>query len=351
MPEMLVRLGFTAEVAASARAGASEQVEAASALLAGTSLVSDSGPLAGDGGGADKRFFDPDAPPPPVVSPRPGDAPTGAAAGSFFENLHATGSLTPKEKSSRAAAGGGTLNGGVGDSGTLEAEGEGETELQRHLFIGNHAQAVATCLSHDRLADALIVAHVSADPALWQSTLEKYMEVSPQPYLRVVEAQMREDYESLIKSRPVGRWAETAAILLTYVSPPDFQWLCKKLAKRLDESGMRHAAALCYICAADVDSAVTLWMRDAHDSALPVPRLQVRTRRVLCLLCLLRVVWISVHVLPLHRAVDRTGWLWVAGGAGARSADRHFHTFCLSVWAPVWHAVYLAVEREHGFEP
>ena len=49
---------------------------------------------------------------------------------------------------------------------------------------------------------------------------------------------MREDYESLIKARPVGRWAETAAILLTYVPQPDFKRLCTKLAKRLDESGM-----------------------------------------------------------------------------------------------------------------
>ena len=49
---------------------------------------------------------------------------------------------------------------------------------------------------------------------------------------------MRDDYESLIKTRPVGRWAETAAILLTYVPQPDFKRLCTKLAKRLDESGM-----------------------------------------------------------------------------------------------------------------
>jgi hypothetical protein len=53
-----------------------------------------------------------------------------------------------------------------------------------------------------------------------------------------VQAQMRDDYESLIKTRPVGRWAETAAILLTYVPQPDFRRLCTKLAKRLDESGM-----------------------------------------------------------------------------------------------------------------
>lgn len=274
LPEMLARLGFTAEVAASARAGPSEQVEAASALLAGTSLVSDSGQLAADGGGVDKPFFDPDAPPLPA-SPGRGTAGGGTGGGSFFENLNVTGSVTPKAASGR---GGGPvgMNGGIGDSGALEAEAEGETEVQRNLFVGNHAQAVATCLSHDRLADALVVAHVSNDPMLWQSTLEKYMELSPQPYLRVVEAQMREDYESLIKARPVGRWAETAAILLTYVAPPDFQRLCKMLAKRLDESGMRHAAALCYICAADVDSAVTLWLSDAHDSGLPVPRLQVR---------------------------------------------------------------------------
>lgn len=36
----------------------------------------------------------------------------------------------------------------------------------------------------------------------------------------------------------------------------------------------RHAAALCYICCADVDAAVTLWLSEATDASLPVPRLQ-----------------------------------------------------------------------------
>lgn len=93
--------------------------------------------------------------------------------------------------------------------------------------------------------------------------------------MRVVEAQLKENYESLVKARPVGVWMETLAILVTYTASDVFTRLCTMLATRLSSSGMLHAATLCYICAGDVDAAVLLWLQQCQGSAMSVVDLQV----------------------------------------------------------------------------
>lgn len=93
--------------------------------------------------------------------------------------------------------------------------------------------------------------------------------------MRVVDAQLKENYDTLVKARPVGVWMETLAILVTYTHLETFTRLCTMLAKRLSSSGMVHAATLCYICAGDVDAAVLLWMQQCQGSAMSVADLQV----------------------------------------------------------------------------
>ena len=61
------------------------------------------------------------------------------------------------------------------------------------------------------------------------------------------------DYMSLVKTRPVGQWRETLAVLATYTGADQWASLCDALASRLAQTGMAHAASLCYICAGNVD--------------------------------------------------------------------------------------------------
>jgi protein transport protein SEC31 len=84
---------------------------------------------------------------------------------------------------------------------------------------------------------------------------------------------MKEDYEALIKGRSLSKWPETLAILLTYARA-DFPRLCCALAERLHRSAMAHAATICYICAANVDAAIQLWLHESREAAMPVPQLQ-----------------------------------------------------------------------------
>jgi protein transport protein SEC31 len=71
--------------------------------------------------------------------------------------------------------------------------------------------------------------------------------------LQVISAMVDGDYMSLVKTRPVAQWRETLAVLATYTGSDQWASLCDALASRLGQTGMAHAASLCYICAGNVD--------------------------------------------------------------------------------------------------
>ena len=175
---MLARLGFEAEIAPAGGAPpASDQIEAATAALQAAHLTAEDGDAAAD-------FFDR----PPGASPRGG---SGTALGGedgddFFNKLaEQKETATLRSHQSTAVSDSGVLEGITGDVGANEAE------IQRYLFVGNHAAAVEACISAERYADALVVAHVSGAGDLWRSALAKYMRACPHPYLRVIDSQVR----------------------------------------------------------------------------------------------------------------------------------------------------------------
>lgn len=58
--------------------------------------------------------------------------------------------------------------------------------VQRALVVGDYKGAVAQCISANRLADALVIAHVGG-ASLWESTRDQYLKTSHSPYLKVRE--------------------------------------------------------------------------------------------------------------------------------------------------------------------
>lgn len=90
----------------------------------------------------------------------------------------------------------------VGDGGVAE------TEVQRHLFVGNHSAAVEACLAAERYADALVLAHVSGSAPLWSTALSRYMAACPHPYLRVVDSQVCAGFAS---------WSEVCVMLTMHL--------------------------------------------------------------------------------------------------------------------------------------
>lgn len=60
-----------------------------------------------------------------------------------------------------------------------------DESIQRALVVGDYKAAVAQCAAANRMADALVIAHVGG-PSLWESTRNLYLKNSVSSYLKVL---------------------------------------------------------------------------------------------------------------------------------------------------------------------
>lgn len=58
--------------------------------------------------------------------------------------------------------------------------------VQRALVVGDYKGAVAQCIAANKMADALVIAHVGGS-SLWESTRDQYLKMSRSPYLKVAK--------------------------------------------------------------------------------------------------------------------------------------------------------------------
>ncbi|KAF5469770.1 hypothetical protein F2P56_010332 [Juglans regia] len=132
--------------------------------------------------------------------------------------------------------------------------------VQRALIVGDYKGAVAQCISANKMADALVIAHVGG-PSLWESTRDQYFRTSHSPYLKVVSAMVNNDLLSIVNTRPLKFWKETLALLCSFAQRDEWTVLCDTLASKLLNAGNTLAATLCYICAGNIDKTVEIWSR------------------------------------------------------------------------------------------
>ncbi|XP_016449557.2 protein transport protein SEC31 homolog B-like isoform X2 [Nicotiana tabacum] len=132
--------------------------------------------------------------------------------------------------------------------------------VQRALVVGDYKGAVAQCISANRMADALVIAHVGG-ASLWEQTRDQYLKTSQFSYLRVVAAMVNNDLMSLVNTRPLKSWKETLALLCTFAPQDEWTSLCDTLASRLLAAGETLPATLCYICAGNIDKTIEIWSR------------------------------------------------------------------------------------------
>ncbi|XAR63484.1 hypothetical protein NMG60_11023433 [Bertholletia excelsa] len=132
--------------------------------------------------------------------------------------------------------------------------------IQCALVIGDYKRAVAQCISANKMADALVIAHVGG-ASLWESTRDQYLKMTCTPYLKVVSAMVNNDLMSLVNTRPLKSWKETLALLCTFAQRDEWTLLCDTLGSRLMAAGNALAATLCYICAGNIDKTVEIWSR------------------------------------------------------------------------------------------
>lgn len=151
-----------------------------------------------------------------------------------------------------------------------------DDSIQRALVVGDYKGAVLQCISANRMADALVIAHAGS-PSLWETTRNQYLKSSLSPYLKVVSALVSKDLVTLVSSRPLSSWKETLALLCTFAQKEEWTVLCDTLASRLLTVGNTLAATFCYICAGNIDKTVEIWshgLKSDHEGRSYVDLLQ-----------------------------------------------------------------------------
>ncbi|XP_021739326.1 LOW QUALITY PROTEIN: protein transport protein SEC31 homolog B-like [Chenopodium quinoa] len=180
----------------------------------------------------------------------------------FFNNLP-----SPKAETPVSSASNNFVSEVVPSEEPKQAESDGLEEstdpafddaVQRALVVGDYKEAVALCISANKMADALVIAHVGS-VSLWESTLDQYLKTSRLPYLKVVSAMVNHDLMSLVNTRPLKSWKETLALICSFAQGEEWTTLCDTLASKLFVAGNTLAATLCYICAGNIDKTVEIW--------------------------------------------------------------------------------------------
>ncbi|CAA0836849.1 Protein transport protein SEC31 homolog B, partial [Striga hermonthica] len=196
----------------------------------------------------------------------------------FFDNLSSPKAETPLSKTKDEFVNEETLK-------ETHPETDGQEEIhdssfddavQRALVVGDYKGAVAQCISANRLADALVIAHVGGG-TLWDNTRDQYLKTCSSPYLKVVSAMVNNDLMSIANTRPLKSWKETLALFCTFAQSEQWAQLCDTLGARLMVAGDATAATLCYICAGNIDKTVEIWSRNLakdQDGKPYVERLQ-----------------------------------------------------------------------------
>ncbi|XP_022899190.1 protein transport protein SEC31 homolog B-like [Olea europaea var. sylvestris] len=183
----------------------------------------------------------------------------------FFNNLPSPKADTPLSTSGNEFITGDSVPGVKESEPELDGQEESsepsfDDAVQRALVVGDYKGAVAQCITANRMADALVIAHVGGVP-LWERTRDQYLKTSRSPYLKVVSAMVNNDLMSLVNTRPLKSWKETLALLCTFAQQEEWTLLCDTLASRLMTAGNTLAATLCYICAGNIDRTVEIWSK------------------------------------------------------------------------------------------
>ncbi|KAF6136674.1 hypothetical protein GIB67_016130 [Kingdonia uniflora] len=135
-----------------------------------------------------------------------------------------------------------------------------EDGILRALVTGDYKGAVQQCISANKMADALLIAHAGG-ASLWEATRDQYLKINRSSYLKVVSATVTNDLMSLVNSRPLNSWKETLALLCSFAKDEEWTVLCDSLAQRLMSARNTLAATLCFICAGNIEKTVEIWSR------------------------------------------------------------------------------------------
>jgi len=142
------------------------------------------------------------------------------------------------------------------------------------LLSGNIDLAVELCCEADppRWADALVLSQRGGHE-LTDRTIKRY--------LKSAEARSRDEtnliravvgageWRDFVQRCQTSDWRQALVAAVTYAGNDEFSSICAELGDRLESSGDAKAAMLCYVCAADLNKLVAIWLRTKNADASP----------------------------------------------------------------------------------
>lgn len=145
-----------------------------------------------------------------------------------------------------------------------------EAMITKCLLCLNFQAAVDCLFNADRVSDALILACIGG-PELLKKTQQRYLSKHTSSAMSLISLiWIRKDYEGLVRYASIEHWREILAALCSWTES-EFSPLCELLGDRLlNEAQDPASALLVYICAANIDKAVSIWLREdnGNDAAL-----------------------------------------------------------------------------------
>jgi protein transport protein SEC31 len=103
----------------------------------------------------------------------------------FFNNPQPTSEDAPVSEERSSSNGTELAKEEVQQIPELPSDPSVDESIQRALVVGDYKAAVAQCVAANKMADALVIAHVGG-PALWESTRNLYLKNSVSSYLKVL---------------------------------------------------------------------------------------------------------------------------------------------------------------------
>lgn len=150
----------------------------------------------------------------------------------------------------------------------VKAGEQAEPNVRKALVVGNFEMAVECCLRAGLLAEALLLAQCGGQE-LRVKTQAAFFERQRHvhPFLNVLHAVIKNQLMEFVLASDLQNWKETLALLSTYGKSDEFSSLCEVLANRLEtELSDKRSAALCYMCAANVQRTIKYWTEELEEA-------------------------------------------------------------------------------------
>ncbi|KAA8494927.1 Protein transport protein SEC31-like B [Porphyridium purpureum] len=142
-----------------------------------------------------------------------------------------------------------------------------DTQVQACITVGDFESAVELCIGNGEFAEALVLARAGG-PALWSSTMQRYLEQHAHAAFRVVLRGVVTSGEMSSVLDGCADWREALALISTYSdSAGEFSAQAERLGMKLCTQGEVRGAVAAFVSALSARRCMPLWYKESISAA------------------------------------------------------------------------------------